>query len=277
MTTAMLPVARLWNETHPQARVRDYISYSALKTYSSCPLRYYFRYLVGLPEEFVASNLLFGTGVHAAVEFHFNELLAGNAPPDLDTLLDVFWAAWSQEANRPIRFGSGETIDTIGALADRMLRTFMASELARPAGKILAVEEELRSPIIPGMPDLLGRIDLVIDEGDAIKLVDFKTARAAWNEDNVVESSGQLLLYSELISSMADGRPIKSAFAVLTKTKTPTAAMHPVQIDRREVDRAKHIAERIWHAIEARSIYPNPSPMNCATCPFKEPCRAWNG
>src|SRR5580658_1215313 len=99
MTTAMLPVATLWQEPHAQERVRDYISYSALKTYSSCPLKYYFKYVASLSEEFVSASLLLGTGFHAAAAFHFNELLAGNAAPNLDRLLAVFWAAWSDEAN----------------------------------------------------------------------------------------------------------------------------------------------------------------------------------
>lgn len=41
-------------------RVRDYLSYSAITTYQGCPLRYYFRYIAGLPERIVSSNLVFG-------------------------------------------------------------------------------------------------------------------------------------------------------------------------------------------------------------------------
>ncbi len=34
----------------PRSKVRDYISYSAIKTYQECPLKYFFRYIAGLPD-----------------------------------------------------------------------------------------------------------------------------------------------------------------------------------------------------------------------------------
>jgi len=39
---------------------------------------------------------------------------------------------------------------------------------------------------------------------------------------------------------------------------------------------ADSVAE-VWAAIQARNYYPNPSPMNCATCPFKSRCPAFAG
>jgi len=56
------------NEVAKQLTVRDYVSWSALSTFRTCPLKYKFRYLDGLPEESVSAALVFGTGIHAAVE-----------------------------------------------------------------------------------------------------------------------------------------------------------------------------------------------------------------
>jgi hypothetical protein len=47
---------------------RDYVSWSALSTFRTCPLKYKFRYVDGLPEEGVSSALVFGTGIHTAIE-----------------------------------------------------------------------------------------------------------------------------------------------------------------------------------------------------------------
>jgi putative RecB family exonuclease len=69
---------------------RDYLSFSALSLFASCPLRYYFRYVQRLPEDTVGASLLFGASFHASVEFHFRELLEGNGAPDVDALLGVF-------------------------------------------------------------------------------------------------------------------------------------------------------------------------------------------
>jgi ATP-dependent helicase/DNAse subunit B len=60
-------------------RPRDYLSYSAISTYASCPLRYYFRYIANLPERTISSSLVFGSAIHRSVEHHFNELMAGKS------------------------------------------------------------------------------------------------------------------------------------------------------------------------------------------------------
>jgi ATP-dependent helicase/DNAse subunit B len=73
--------------SHALARAtqdRDYLSFSAITTYRQCPLRYFFRYIAGLPEETASASLVFGGAIHRAIEHHFRELLAGNAPPNLE-------------------------------------------------------------------------------------------------------------------------------------------------------------------------------------------------
>lgn len=58
----------------------DYISWPAISTFRQCPVRYYFKYVLGLPEETVSASRLFGSAIHAAVEYYFAQLLAGSAP-----------------------------------------------------------------------------------------------------------------------------------------------------------------------------------------------------
>ena len=62
------------NEIAKKLTGRDYVSWSALSTYRTCPLKYRFRYVDGLPEESVSSALVFGTGIHTAIEEHFQRL-----------------------------------------------------------------------------------------------------------------------------------------------------------------------------------------------------------
>lgn len=131
---------------------RDYVSWSAVTTYQQCPLRYFFRYVEGLEETFISASLAVGGAIHSAVEFHFNELMTGNPPPDQDTLLGAFWEGWRSRAeSAAIQFGRGEDLDSIGKTAERVIAAFRASDFARPQGRILGVEEELRLPLIPGL------------------------------------------------------------------------------------------------------------------------------
>jgi putative RecB family exonuclease len=254
----------------------DHISYSAISTFQACPLRFYFRYVLGLPEKTIASSLVIGSALHRAVQYHFERLLMGDADTDLDALLGVFQDAWEEYPQEKIAFGAGENRDVLGRLTDRLLATFLKSDFAHPKGVILGVEEELRGEVVPGCPDLLARVDLIVDTGRELVVSDFKSSRSAWNGYKVEDSALQLLLYSELVKPLAD-KPIKLSFAVLTKTKLPVLTVHDVALDDHEVDRTKRIVERVWNAIQSEHYYPNPSPLTCGSCPFRQPCRAWQG
>jgi CRISPR/Cas system-associated exonuclease Cas4 (RecB family) len=258
------------------ASQRDYLSYSALRTYAGCPLRYFFAYVLGLPESTVAANLLLGIGIHAALEAHFRAMLVGETV-SLDELLGVFWEAWEGRRAPAIRYGRGEDLSVIGSVAERMLRAFLVSDAATVKGKVIGVEEELRGPVFGDLPDLLARLDLIVDAGDYVQVTDFKSSRSQWDQDQVISSADQLLLYSELAHSLANGRPVHLEFVVLTKTKVPSVTRHPVAYDPRQVERTKRVVERIWRAIQGGHFYPAPSPMQCPSCPFRAPCAQWKG
>lgn len=256
---------------------RDYLSYSAVSLYASCPLRYYFRYIQNLPERLVSASLVFGSSMHAAVEFHFRELLAGNRPPALDVLLGVFWDSWNGYKAETIQYPKSEDLDSMGRLADRMCKAFQTSSFASPGGTIIGVEEELRGELVPGLPDLLGRVDLLLDTDADLLVTDFKTSRSEWGIDHVDDSADQLLLYHELVKPLADGRPVRLAFAVLTKTKFPELTLYPVPVDQRQITRTKRIVERVYRSIQSGNFYPSPSPLKCPSCPYRVQCRAWTG
>jgi CRISPR/Cas system-associated exonuclease Cas4 (RecB family) len=258
---------------------RDYISHSAITTYQQCPLRYRFKYVDGLPERFVSSNLIFGGAIHSALEFHFTELLIGNEPPSQDLLLDVFQDAWRNRSEdcEDIRFGKGEDHTSLSALADRMLTAFRESSDFTTDDTVIGIEEELRGELIPGVPDLLARIDLLTTTSDALVITDFKTSRSRWSQNQSENSSSQLLLYSELAKRMMPDREVRLRFLVLTKTKTPTVEAFNVDITPHLARRTTKAVEHTWRAIEAGHFYPAPSPMNCPTCPFRSECNAWTG
>ena len=258
-------------------RAFDHISFSSISTFQACSLRWMFRYVLGLSEGTISSSLVLGSCLHSCVQFQFEQILMGRPSADLDTLLQVFQDAWEGYDNQVIRYGAGETRDEIGGLADRLLREFLRSEFSRPKGNIIGIEEEVRGEIMPGVPDLLGRVDLIVDTGDSLVVSDFKTARASWNVLKVEDLAPQLLLYSEVVKPMADGKPIKLEFAVLTKTKVPELTIYDVPLDPQQVERTKKVVEQVWQAIQSGFYYPNPGPMTCGSCPFREPCRRWVG
>lgn len=259
------------------ASQRDYISFSAVSTYQQCPLRYNFKYIAGLPEETVSASLVFGGAIHSAVELHFRELLVGNPAPDLGMLLAEYHDAWKARDGAAIQFNKDDDLNSLSMLAERMLRAFSNSSFAQPGGTILGVEEELRGKLIPGCPDLLARIDLLVETADALVVTDLKTARSRWSNEQAESSAEQLLLYSELVKDLMPGKKLRLQFAVITKAKVPLLDCHVVAWSPRRIERTRQVVRQVWRAIEAGCFYPAPSPMQCPTCPFREPCRHWHG
>lgn len=256
---------------------RDHISYSSINLFRQCSLRYYFKYVAGLREEKTSASFLFGRSIHHAVEFHFRELLSGGDGSNLDTLLSEFQAGWDEQSPETITYPKSESRDSLGRLADRLLRAFLASDLSRPVGRIIGIEEELRGRLIEGVPDLLARLDLMTETDDAITITDLKTARSAWSSQQADDSAEQLLLYGALVHRLIPNKPLRLEFMVATKTKKVSITRHTVPFDQRRLDRTKRIIERVWRAIVAEHFFPSPSPTNCPACPFRGPCRRWSG
>jgi putative RecB family exonuclease len=265
------------NDVARQLSGRDYISWSSISTFQSCPLKWHFRYALGLPEKVVSSALVFGGAIHQAVELHFRELLAGNPAPDLDMLLNEYQAAWQDRDLDTIKFGKGEDVNTLGSLAERVLTAFQESPSSEPAGHIVGVEEELRGQVAADCPDLLAFVDLIVDEGDALVVTDLKTARSRWSQQQAQNSAEQLLLYSELAKHLSPGKPVRLRFLVVTKAKSPVVESFTVEVDPARIERTKRVVQSTWKAIQSGRIYPAPSPMSCAGCAFREPCSQWCG
>ena len=224
-------LATLPNEVAERLIGRRHLSWSAISTYQSCSLKFAFRYLEGLPEETVSASLIFGSAIHSSIQVHFEELLAGNPAPDLNTLLDAYRAEWSVRESENVKFGKGDDAATLEALAERMLAAFQESDLAKPEGAILGIEEELRGPVIDGCPDLLARLDLVVENDDELVVTDFKTSRSRWSTQQFEQSIDQLLLYHEIAGKLAGDKPVRLQFSVITKANNPTVEVYSVPTD----------------------------------------------
>jgi putative RecB family exonuclease len=265
------------NEVAKKLTGRDYVSWSALSTFRTCPLKYKFRYIDGLPEESVSAALVFGTGIHTAVEQHFQAILSGDPKPDVEKLLFTYRTAWLPHDPDVIQFGGTETRASLDALAGKMLTAFLNSPAASVQGRVLGVEEEIRGTIMEGMPDLYGRVDLLTEDSDSLVITDIKTSRGKWSAEQVEDSGEQLLLYSHLASELSPGKKVTTRFLILTKTKEPVVEAHVREVEPASVKRTLAGVERVWRAIESGVFYPAPSTMSCASCGYRAACRAWRG
>ncbi|QOV89760.1 RecB family exonuclease [Humisphaera borealis] len=248
----------------------------------TCPRKFAFSYVERARPSFVPATLRFGGSIHAALELRYRCRLEGlTATPE--ALLSAYHDAWRREHQRdgdiPVRFNKGDDTDTLAALADRMLRSFLDSPLATPKGTILGVEEELRVELVPDLPDLLARVDLVTMTDESLFVIDFKTSRSRWTEPKAQESGDQLVLYGRTVEELGRtlGLPVKLHFAIITKAKKPVIQLLPVPTDPTRVAALTESVSQVWRAIQTGNFYPSPSPQNCTSCPFRSRCPVFAG
>lgn len=254
----------------------EYLSHSRLEAYRSCSLKFKFHYIDKIPAAFTPGPLAFGIAFHRAVEEALVGLLAGGFP-QVDELVRVFGVAFDEEATKvPIRYGEKEDRDSMLEQARRMLEAWTTWSL--PKATILAVEHEFRVPLAEWLPPLVGRIDLVELDEDAgyINVIDVKSSRGRWSQEDVLQHAGQLALYragvEELVRDV--GKPVRLGFEIITKTKTPVVERYYLEDGGEPLDRQVRTATMVLEAVERGIYIPSPS-WACASCPWAGPCREW--
>ena len=176
-----------WTQLAPRedARLLE-LSASALQTYQSCPLKYKLRYDWRLPEDASAAPQ-FGNAMHLALKAYFDGLRAGR-PPDEQTVIACFLDEFAKASiPEPLQ---REMYEKNGR---EQLASFLRSDLAHPAGKILYTEKRFAIEI--GGARVRGRLDRLDDlGGGGFAVVDYKTGRPKTLED--ADDSLQLSIYA---------------------------------------------------------------------------------
>ena len=140
------------NRIAKELTVRDYLSFSQVSTYQACPLKWYFRYVAGIPPEFVASSLVFGSAVHTAIEHHHRSAMTGDTPPSLDDLLSVFDSGWNEKVPTHISLPFSKLWMTIRALAPLLAPAFPGPDTQTPSKSWRRLCRACRRRTVPCLP-----------------------------------------------------------------------------------------------------------------------------
>jgi putative RecB family exonuclease len=116
----------------------DHLSYSQVNCYTRCSLKYRFRYIDGLEEEFTSSALLFGSGIHSGIQAYLQSVLEAD-PLRPDQLLDVFRDEWRANQRGKIRYSGRESEDSLTNKAMELFTLFVDGH--DPHGEVITVEE----------------------------------------------------------------------------------------------------------------------------------------
>jgi putative RecB family exonuclease len=272
------------NEIAQALTGRTYLSYSQVSTFQSCPLKWWYSYVAKAPPETVHCSLLLGSGIHAAIQAQEEAELAGDPRPTVDQLMVIFQSTWDREAVKAplIQYGANDTLESLQATAKQILQAWLDSPLSQPHPGTVAVEESLSVPLAPDLPDLMVRIDkLHVEEPqpgqNVLVVTDYKTTRSMWSPDTAQEHADQLILYAQAIQAMAQEfqATIQLRFVVLTKAKTPKIEAITIKPSQPRLKRTIHTVRQVFNAMQTGNVYPVPSQMNCASCPYAIRCESW--
>ncbi len=261
----------------------QHISASQLRSYAGCPLAW--RLSRTHRPEHISASLAFGSAFHAAAERFYQMRLEGKTAT-FQNLMDAYDAKWQEHTDTgdgtppPVKYSAKAGPEELRETAGRMLEAFLAHAAAN-VGEVIAVEEEFRAPMAPGLPALKGRIDLMEirrnEVGDrCLHIVDFKTSSKRLGPGDI--DRDQMDLYALAVRQtglLAELRlPLTLRIDVVTKTKISEVTPITIVPDMRNEKRVIAKAREIWKCMSAGVCYPSAG-WHCTGCGYKTLCGKW--
>jgi DNA helicase-2/ATP-dependent DNA helicase PcrA len=244
----------------------NYLSFSQIETFNTCPLQYRYRYLQKIPLPPSAAQS-FGTSLHEVLKDFYHQVQKGKklSAKKLIALLDKHWVSsgYTSQSHEKRLKKEGK----------KMLNDFYEKGFD-PKSKVKDLEQTF---IIKVAPDFKvgGRIDRVDESSSGIEIYDYKTGRP-W-DDKKVAASLQMTLYA-----MAATSPRSSLFYKVNPEEVAlsfyflkTGEKKSARRDKKDLVKAQKELLEKRNQIQKSDFQPTPSPL-CDFCDFRLICEAWS-
>jgi len=172
----------------PMERIKvDYLSYSQIETFQTCPMHYKLRYIYKVPTP-PSPSQSFGTAMHATLKNFFEEVKSGIKPSD-KMLFDLLETNWVKEG-----FKSKSHEKEFFQKGKLYLSGFLKNGF-NPKNLPVALEQTFTVPIGTGLK-IGGRVDRVDElENGEIEIIDYKTGATIPTQRDV-DKNLQLSFYA---------------------------------------------------------------------------------
>jgi putative RecB family exonuclease len=252
------------------------LSASRLKTYWTCPMRYFYRYAEGLiiPP---SSALSLGSAFHESLGFNYQQKIESRQDLKESDVLDFFSTDFDERAHETLWFPNedkGEVKDS----GVRIIKVYQKD--VAPKVQPVAVEHQFALLMRRGQEQLAwffeGHVD-VIDEKGVIK--ENKTTSRTPKQANPADML-QTCAYSQ--GYRADTGEIEQAVEIdyAVKLKSPKIVSFSRQVERSEIEFFNRLMNQIVRGIEQEFWIPNRQSIMCTrrACGYWQVCeRDWKG
>ena len=164
------------------------IDYSSLSTYMSCPRKFLFQYIMHLRAKGKSIHLVFGSCWHYGLEVSYN-ILKDNKDANLTAMdltiasIKAFNKLWDLDG-RPYWKDEDLIFPKSPGHAANMYKAYWERFMKLDdKKKVIAVEAPFAIDLShygTNLPRYIGRIDLILGDGEGIEIIDHKTAKAIY-------------------------------------------------------------------------------------------------
>ena len=243
-------------------------SFSRLKSFQQCPMRYRFRYLQGRKEAFRSIESYLGNAVHDVLEWLYGQRKGGSSP-DQEATLDRLASRWTEgwdEGIAIIRIEENE--ENYIRVGREMLDRFHRDTFSRDQSQTVALEQRLSERltddvVFTGFADRVGRT-----KKGRLFVIDYKTSKSEGNGSEFSEGL-QAPLYAACVLRHHDEEEALAGYHYLRHGTTRWQ-----QVDR---DRAQDLLNRFLELVEETNSageFPARPGILCAWCGFNAECPA---
>ncbi len=234
------------------------LSASDLDLYLTCPLKYKFGRVFGIPQE-PTINQRFGILIHNVLE-RFHKDSGAEGDDGLERLMDLFESGWRRSG-----FGASDDELQFRDRAREAMRLYWERE-QESEGEPVWLERKFDIKI--GPHHVRGRVDRVDRLADgSYELIDYKTGLRKSEAD--LESDLQLALY-RLAAREAWGIEAGSASYYYVLDADKVAA--PVRPD--DAERVERTVLEVGEGVLGQDFEPRPAPTTCSWCDYRLICPA---
>ncbi len=241
-------------------------SFSRVKSFHQCPLRYQFRYIQGQKEAFRSIESYVGNTVHDVLEWLYSVRDDG-ANPDEGQTLQQFSDRWSEKMDESVAIiRVGDTEETYLQNAREMLSRYLRETFSRDQSTTVSLEQRLSvhlsdTVLFTGFADRVGRT-----ENGRLFVIDYKTSKSEGDGSEFSEGL-QAPLYAACVLRHHGEDEALAGYHYLRHGSTRWQ-----QVDR---DRAEQVLQRfvdLVNEVEAAADFPARPGILCAWCGFNAQC-----
>ena len=241
----------------------EYLSYSQISSFQTCPLQYKYRYVLRIPVPASAAGA-FGESVHKAL-YNFYLLVKQGQNPPKDKLLQLLGGNWL-----PLGYKSKEHEEKRRKQGEEMLSAFY-DRFYDPKIIPRNLEQVFKIEISPGFR-VGGKIDRADELTDGtLEIIDYKTGKVPSQKE--IENDLQMTVYAMAATDEGIYKK-KPEEVVLTFYFLDTQEKIESKRTKEQLKKAKEELVAKKEEIEKSNSSPRVGPW-CDFCDFRMICEAW--